>query len=285
MLRADPLNQTVRLHLSNIHGLDKIVEISFLALKSLDDKDRITQDMVSLYDLAGRTNKITCYVNTAERYASWITVSSPGRELAEEQPDLIVSLVVWGGEAYYAALNNQSLRDAAKSILSNTSAFSRYTGKLQLFAPGSISTTTLPRSHFKVRSTADLVSMQPFRRGCFSRGKGKDPHAHLQRMAEPMYRNEESSQWSLSRHQCPRPLILDIFQIKYTTGSNLMKQFMFPNDLADQVDKLRNEMKSYSRCRAVLIARICSLEDESGNYEDAGYSTFLSNVFQLFVCE
>jgi hypothetical protein len=90
MLRADPLNQTVRLHLSNIHGLDKIVEISFLALKPVDDKDRITQDMVSLYDLAGRTNNITSYVNTAERYASWIIVSSPGRQLAEEQPGLMV---------------------------------------------------------------------------------------------------------------------------------------------------------------------------------------------------
>jgi hypothetical protein len=105
------------------------------------------------------------------------------------------------------------------------------------------------------------------------------------RMAESMYQNEESSQLSLSRHQCPRPLMLDIFQIKYTTGSNLTKQFMFPNDLADQVDKLRNQMKSHPRCRAVLIARICSLENEVGNYEDAGYPTFLSNVFQLLVCE
>lgn len=285
MLRADPLNQTVRLHVSDIHGPDKIVEVTFLTLKFANDKNHIIQDLIKLHDLAVRTNGITSYAATAERYASWNPYSFPGRKLADEQPEVIVSLIVWDKKTYYAAFDNMSLHNAAKTMLSNTSAFSRYTSTLQHWTPESIST---PPPRPKVCSTADLVRTQAFRRGRFSVGKGRDPYVgYLQQMAKPMPRHEEPSPWSSlrTRNRHP-PLALDVFQINYKSGPTPSKQFTMPDDLADQLDRLKNDTNSNAAIREIQIARICLLDDENESLEEAGNPrTFLNDVFQLLVCE
>ena len=272
ILRANPFNQAARLHISTLIQPEQIVELSILALKSIDDVDCVTKSLTNLYQLAAEKAEITYYSNKLEQDVPWL--------VSEGQPDdgeakSIISLVVWAREAYQAALANQQLQDKARSLLSNISSFRRYTASLKRFKFIDFPPIPPPVNQVQARSTAELVSLQVFRRNSFTRDQGRNIYKFIREKDRQMVPSS-----SPGHPQQRQTLILNTFQVQYATIPYSKGNLVLPPELSELLDKIRAEIKLHSGCRDTALAKVQypGYEDERNN------STENLSICQLLIC-